>query len=280
MAYDLVVTSPQLGSNTRGTELRSYIDKVQLMLARKGYGVALDKVWGPESGGQAREWKWDIGFAKKHINTRLTQFEADFLFGKRKPAPIMAWRAGWRKRNKPNFDPAIGNVKSYNAMQQMLKWAESGVKEYPAGDNKVPWLAGFAKAHGLSDWYQKMGWPWCAFSAFLASLAQGSPAAKAGFAGKFNVLYVPDILRNAQNAENNLRVVSFQEARPGDLVIFNFDGGVVDHIGRLVNKLSNQTIRTVEGNTSYDDAGSQANGGAVAERIRPITMVQAFVREI
>ena len=153
--------------------------------------------------------------------------------------------------------------------------------ESPSGSNRVPQLAELARHTGLSQWYQGMGWPWCAFSAFLAARAEGlrvGPQA-AGFGGKFNVLYVPDILARARMGQFGLRVVSFGSARKGDLVLFDWDGDhVPDHIGRFI-AVTPSGLTTVEGNTSVDSAGSQSNGGAVAVRQRMWSNVIATIRE-
>ena len=46
--------------------------------------------------------------------------------------------------------------------------------------------------------------------------------------GRFNPLYVPEIEAHARAARFGMRVVSWQDARPGDFVTFNWDGGVPD----------------------------------------------------
>ena len=55
------------------------------------------------------------------------------------------------------------------------------------------------------------------------------------------------------------------------------DGGVVDHIDRVLEPPSTGTVRTVEGNTSA--TGSQNNGGAVLVKDRPLSICTAFVRD-
>jgi hypothetical protein len=58
--------------------------------------------------------------------------------------------------------------------------------------------------------------------------------------------------------------------QPGDLVYFNFDGKGIEHIGIVIKDNLDGTVTTVEGNTSSDKkpAGSQANGGEVAMKVR------------
>jgi len=60
--------------------------------------------------------------------------------------------------------------------------------------------------------------------------------------------------------------------KPGDIVFFDFvEGGApVEHVGIVVKDNGDGTVTTIEGNTSpeHKTAGSQANGGEVAQRIR------------
>lgn len=60
--------------------------------------------------------------------------------------------------------------------------------------------------------------------------------------------------------------------KPGDIVFFDFvEGGApVEHVGIVVKDNLDGTVTTIEGNTSpeHKTAGSQANGGEVAQRIR------------
>lgn len=60
--------------------------------------------------------------------------------------------------------------------------------------------------------------------------------------------------------------------KPGDIVFFDFTpgGALVEHVGIVVKDNLDGTVTTIEGNTSpeHKTAGSQANGGEVAKRIR------------
>lgn len=53
---------------------------------------------------------------------------------------------------------------------------------------------------------------------------------------------------------------------PGDVVIFDFS-----HTGIVVDRLGEDSIKTVEGNTSPDNGGDQRNGGCVAIKVRSIS---------
>ena len=82
---------------------------------------------------------------------------------------------------------------------------------------------------------------------------------------------------NCPSGRYGMRVVSWDNAKPGDFVTFNWDGGVPDHIGMLVERYSD-SAKCVEGNTSPTNAGSQSNGGGVYVRNRDRSQIQAIIR--
>lgn len=68
-----------------------------------------------------------------------------------------------------------------------------------------------------------------------------------------------------------------KDAKPGDLVIFDWGGdGKVDHIG-FVEKNYGSYIQTIEGNTSSGNSGSQSNGGEVHRRTRNWSTVNCVI---
>lgn len=62
--------------------------------------------------------------------------------------------------------------------------------------------------------------------------------------------------------------VSVYDAEPGDVVIFNWDGGGTDHVGFVERNLGGGTLQTIEGNTSSGSYGSQSAGNGVWRRVR------------
>jgi len=56
----------------------------------------------------------------------------------------------------------------------------------------------------------------------------------------------------------------------GDLVFFDFvpGGAGIEHVGIVVKDNGDGTVTTIEGNTSSDKKGSQANGGEVCQKKR------------
>lgn len=69
-----------------------------------------------------------------------------------------------------------------------------------------------------------------------------------------------------------------KDARPGDIVLFDWDGsGDADHVG-FVELNKGSYIQTIEGNTSSGSSGSQSNGGGVYRRTRFWSTVIAVIR--
>ena len=61
----------------------------------------------------------------------------------------------------------------------------------------------------------------------------------------------------------------------GCLVIYQFKSS--RHIGLCTEVISKTKIRTIEGNTSANNKGDQANGDQVAERVRPTSQVYGYI---
>ena len=145
-----------------------------------------------------------------------------------------------------------------------IAMGERGVKEHPAGSNDGPRVREYQKVTGA---YKA---PWCAsYTAWAYRMA------KRPLSG-FNTAYVPSYVSAARQSDHGLRIVSADNARPGDLVCFDWGGdGVSDHIGILATRVRSSRFSSVEGNTSY---GNDSNGGEVMLRDRNTSQVQVFIR--
>jgi hypothetical protein len=62
---------------------------------------------------------------------------------------------------------------------------------------------------------------------------------------------------------------------PGDIAIYNWDGGEPDHIGIVARYLGNGDFEAIEGNTAI---GNDSNGGEVMRRVRNLLQVDGFGR--
>jgi hypothetical protein len=246
MARTLTLTSPL----QRGPDVRAA--QAKLILGgwlRKGGN---DGVYGPETARAAGQAHWWLGFPTKlaraetygdTIDRVLTQWLAD----KTLPADYQ------QRRNQ--------RLKAVTLGSKALEWLRTrvGETESPPGSNRVEWA---------SDWYGIQG-PWCAMAVTRAYVEAGSKA----FARGQRWAYVPYMLSAATAGRDGLTRTF--DPKPGDLVLFDWDGGgVPDHV-ELVDKpprtiTVGTSFTTVGGNTSFDEQGSQSNGGACAQRTRTV----------
>lgn len=115
---------------------------------------------------------------------------------------------------------------------------------------------------------------WCGFFCNYCYWVGGAIPCPTTNTGKRGLAYVPKALEIF--IKNNCIT---KEPQQGDLVIFDFPGGVnADHIG-VFHKygMTKETFYAIEGNTSFDDHNSQSNGGAVAYKLRNIKFAKAFI---
>ncbi len=130
--------------------------------------------------------------------------------------------------------------------------AELGKTETPANSNRTPY----------GKWYGLDGQPWCMM--FVMWVLH-----QAGVKIPHKTASCSDLLRWYQ-ANRPACVVKVPE--PGDIVLYTFG-----HTG-FVETAGPGTITAIEGNTSPDSGGSQANGGMVCRKTRKQSLVKAYVR--
>lgn len=112
------------------------------------------------------------------------------------------------------------------------------------------------------------GWPWC--QAFVRFVLDGAGVQKDGYRGA----YVPHYVAWAKASGKWT-----QSPKKGYAVVFEFDSDyIVDHVGFFVQKNSDGSILTVEGNTSRSDSGSQSNGGGVFMRRRNKNNILGYIK--
>ena len=124
-----------------------------------------------------------------------------------------------------------------------------------AGTKYGRWYAGIVgdKSFGVS------GVPYCGM--FVSWVFDQAGAKCSGVPGA----YTPTMLSIAKTA-GRVRP-NKKDAQPGDVLYFNWDGGVVDHVG-IVEKNFGSYVQTIEGNTS---------NGQVARRTRSWDDIEAVV---
>ncbi|HEY0414798.1 MAG TPA: CHAP domain-containing protein [Gaiellaceae bacterium] len=138
-----------------------------------------------------------------------------------------------------------------------------GVRESPPGSNRTM----------FGRWFGADGVPWCAiFVSYCFDVGAGVVLCRgwhgAGV-GRRGVSYVPTL---AAWLRATRRVV--EEPVPGDIVVFDWDGGLPDHVGIVVAS-DLERLHTVEGNTAV---GNDSDGGEVMRRSRRLADVELFGR--
>ena len=133
-----------------------------------------------------------------------------------------------------------------------------------AGTKYGRWYAGKTG----SPYFGYSGVPYCAmFVSWVLDQAGMTPPG-----GIF--AYCPTGLANARRLG---RTRSKNNAKPGDLVFFDWNkDGVSDHVG-IVTANRGSYLETIEGNTSAGTRGSQSNGGGVYRRARSLSLVIGVV---
>jgi peptidoglycan hydrolase-like protein with peptidoglycan-binding domain len=211
---------------------------------------------------------------------RLLGVPDDGVFGPETVHAVEGWkRARGVHPHSNELDPLdrrklLGDVR-LRAVRLMERWADRGVGEDPVGSNRVPELVSLANRLDVRPEFSQMGYPWCAFAAFLAALAaRGRTAAFGLRRNAFNPLYVPELLAEAKAHKFGLALVEQDDAFRGDLVLFDWDfeaGDPADHVARAVAAPRNGRIRTVDGNSG--------EAGLVARRERSLHEVRAVARD-
>lgn len=133
---------------------------------------------------------------------------------------------------------------------------ELGVKESPAGSNKVKY----------GSWYGLNGQPWCVmFVMWVFDQAKVALPVRTASCGA--------LMRAAQ--ATGMWVTSGYQ--PGDVVIYDFPGGAAtDHCG-IVESATSSAVTAIEGNTAV---GNDSDGEKVMRRSRAIRQVVGAVRPV
>lgn len=236
---DLHVTSPMM----TGSDVLA----VQRRLAALGYDPGpLDGVYGPATAAAVTAFQRAAGIAVDGIvgpETREALAEAE-----------------------PADDPPEGRGSQVG--RKALRTARTfvGAREDPPGSNRTPFGA----------WFGVDGVPWCnIFVSYCFAVGAGYTIAS-GFRGAGctarGCSYVP-------TTEAWLRATGMWlgrvEPRPGDIAIYNWDGGDPDHIGIVELANGDGSFTAIEGNTGL---GDDSNGGEVMRRRRSVSQVDGFGR--
>ena len=139
-----------------------------------------------------------------------------------------------------------------------------GVKESPPGSNRTM----------FGRWFGADGVPWCAiFASYCFDVGAGVVLCRgwhgAGV-GRRGVAYVPTLSAWLRATGRAVEV-----PEPGDLAVYDWDGGDPDHVGIVIRPLAAGRFEAVEGNTAV---GNDSDGGEVMRRTRAAAHVRVFGR--
>jgi cell wall-associated NlpC family hydrolase len=238
---NLLVTSPMMtGADVLG---------VQQRLAELGYEIGpSDGVYGTATMAAVKAFQSDHGIGDDGVVGPGTR---DALAAANRPA-----------------QPAAPSPIGARALAEALK--HIGVKEAPVDSNCTK----------FGEWFGENGVPWCnIFVSYCFSVGAGYTIVDGYAGGRGAGVYQGKGCAYVPTTEAWLRMtgmwIGHVAPQPGDIAIFNWDGGPPDHIGIVVKDLGNGSFETVEGNTSDGDS---SDGGEVMRRVRNLTQVDGFGR--
>jgi len=258
----LHVTSPQM----QGDDVKHAQRMLNSTAAGTVFGNfkpgAVDGVFGTGTGNACQRAKYWLGYAQKDITASYGQTLENYLGGdKPLPAANKTRRAARLKASQ---------VKPLRAKAFTVAKANLGIKENPPGWNQVK----------FTRWYGVTG-PWCAMFVSFCYVMAGS---KLAFVKGKRYAYTPYMVQDARDRDWTLLILSKDEVKQGDIVMFDWGGGgtgkspyLTDHTG-LFNRWTNKSkgeFTTIEGNTAI---GNNSNGGEVMPRSRKLSQVSAFIR--
>ncbi|MBS5975985.1 MAG: CHAP domain-containing protein [Actinomyces urogenitalis] len=151
-----------------------------------------------------------------------------------------------------------------SVQQQVLQRAASRIGYYAPADPQVGSEAARYWYHrGRGAWLLGPStriW-WCMLFVSMCLDECGQVGAIGGYSSHTDTTI-------AQARRAGCQLVPVSQAAPGDVVIFNWDGGATDHVGLVERNLGGGVLQTIEGNTSSGAKGSQSAGNGVWRRRR------------
>jgi peptidoglycan hydrolase-like protein with peptidoglycan-binding domain len=225
------------------------------------YDGKIDGEYGELTAQACYRAKYWCGYTDENLNQAYGADLHKLLTGDAKLSPAQQQRR--RKRQKESRSRPLAERALARAITQL------GVKENPPGSNLVKYIEWWGKL----EWGTVVRFPWCfAFVTWCYNL-EGSTALDPR---QSRHRYVPYGVADARAGRNGLVLASTAGVRPGNLVMYDWDGGVADHVGLFERwKVPGQTFYAIEGNTAV---GNDSDGGQVMRRERSVRQVEVFAR--
>lgn len=251
----LKLTSPAM----RGDD----VARLQRLLQRNRFGGfrpgPADGVFGEQTAEAVRRAKYALGYPREDINAVAARRLVGLLTGDAELPEA------WARRRRVRLSHAVER-RRFGVRVVDYARSQVGTVERPPGSNRQPY----------GEHFGENGVPWCGLFVCKAWKVAGAPVTD-GDALRWD--YVPQLVADARARVRNVRTVPLSEARPGDAVALDFDGGVPDHVEIIDHIDAVGVIHTVGGNTAAEGTGgSDANGGGVWPRKRYSSQVAAVVR--
>jgi len=139
------------------------------------------------------------------------------------------------------------------ALQKAI--TQIGVKETPTNSNRQKY----------GEWYRMNAVPWCAIFATWCFETTGDSSS---FVRGSRYAYVPYIVSDALMGRNGLTLTN--NPISGDLVCYDWDGGVADHVG-IFERGTPLSFTAIEGNTGPKN---WSNGGGVLRQSRSVSQAR------
>lgn len=258
MNFPYFLTSP--------TQKGPDVKKVQETLKDNPFGNfkpgPIDGEFGEQSAGAVRRAKYWLGYPSSDINGRYGSTLYSYLTGEKKLPTT----------NKARRYARVKKAGETPVREKALKLAATqiGITEKPANSNIVKY----------STWYGLVG-SWCAM--FVTWAYENVKDTKTFQKGS-KYAYTPYMVRDARAGVNGMSLLTFDEVKPGDIVMYDWGGAglkgsayATDHTGlfeRWTNKAKGE-FTAIEGNTS---TSNDSNGGEVMRRTRTTNFVSALIR--
>jgi Putative peptidoglycan binding domain/CHAP domain len=243
LAADLHITSPPMAGPD--------VLQIQQKLAALGYAPGpLDGIYGVAAAGAVRAFQRD------------NKLEIDGVVGPETRKALRSTKKPAQPQPIVRKSSSIGQLALAEAIKHL------GATERPPNSNKTE----------FGKWFGVDGCAWCNIFVSYCFKVGARYVICAGYGGagvyQNGCTYVP-------TTEAWLKATGMWKGQTtplsGDIAIYNWDGGVPDHIGIVEEYLGGGKFNAIEGNTAV---GNDSNGGEVMRRLRYMSNVNGFGRVV